>query len=203
MRISERKKSYSAFVISNFITLPVIGWFVGGLVPTLVGFCLALLIDLFFIKWRYELTWKDIDLALNNLYKYGRSPSEICFRVGDRRIFVYRDEKDDTQRGQPPSTYIRMAVRIPLVDWSGLLTEKDLDDLFHKYGGMAMTSSNRGPKCYDIFIKSRLGVEACRELLKELFEKAVGGLRPDIMASSNFVLSYKNVWIDHSQEENS
>ena len=199
MKGGVRKKEYFILVISNFITFPLIGWYIGGIVPALIGFSIALIIDRFFPTWKYELTWSDIDLALNNIYKYGSNPCELCIRVGKRRIFVYRDEKDTTRRGGPPSTRIRIAVCIPLADWSDLLTDDDYDKLFRLYGGKAMYSKNRGPESYDIFTRIGRELEDCKELLKSLFEKSVGGLRPDIYARS-VVNAKKNIWIDHSEE---
>jgi hypothetical protein len=63
-----------------------------------------------------------------------------------------------------------------------------------------MYSNNRGPESYDIFTRIGHELEDCKGLLKTLFEKSVGGLRPDIYAQS-VVNTKKNIWIDHSEEE--
>lgn len=192
MKGGVRKKSYFIFVISNFISLPLIGWYMYGIWTALVGLIIAIVIDRFFPTWEYELTWKDIDLALYNLYKYGRNPSELCFRVDNRKIFVYRDEKGDEKRP------IRMSVRMPLEDWSDIFDEKGFSELLHKFRGMGLYSKDRGPECYGIF--PRGGLEDCKEILRILFQKSVGGLRPDIMAQS-VIGAKKNIWLDHSQDE--
>jgi hypothetical protein len=169
----------------------LIGWIIGGILFALAGLIVAYVVDCFFPKWKYELTWKEIDLAIGNLYKYGKNPSELCFRVGSRKVLIYRDERGNPEKGDA----VRMAVRIPLEDWAEFYSRKDLSDLMHKFGGMGMYSQNRGPEAYLLF--PRGGGEDCKEILRILFQKAVGGLRPDIYAQS-VVISKKSIWIDHS-----
>jgi hypothetical protein len=191
MKGGVRKKEFFILVISNFITFPLIGWYIGGIVPALIGFSIALIIDRFFPTWKYELTWSDIDLALYNIYKYGSNPCELCFLVGNRKVFVYRDERGNEKRP------IRMSIRLPLEDWSDLFDKKGFSKLLHEFGGMGLYSKDRGPECYGLF--PRGGREDCKEILKVLFQKSVGGLRPDIYARS-VVNAKKNIWIDHSHE---
>ena len=94
-----------------------------------------------------------------------------------------------------------MAVSIPINDWSDLLDQEDYHELVSKYGGKGIPSNFRGRKSYDIFTPiERKGPEDCKEMLKFLFQKAVGGLRPEIMAQS-VVNSSKVIWLDHSQDE--
>lgn len=192
MKGGVRKKEYFILVISNFITFPIIGWYIGGIVPALIGFSIALIIDRFFPTWKYELTWSDIDLALYNIHKYGSNPCELCFQVGERRAYIYRDEKGNED--DP----IRMAARIPLNDWSDIYNKEDFSELMKKFGYMGTYSKNRGVEAYVIFTSN--GAADCKEILKVLFQKSVGGLRPDIYARS-VVNAKKNIWIDHSQEE--
>jgi hypothetical protein len=200
MKGGVRKKGYSIFILSNFVSLPLLGWYFGGAIFLIIGLCLAIAIDIFFPTWKYELTWRDIELALKNIYKYGSNPCELCIRVGERRIFVYRDEKDTTRRGGPPSKRTRMAICMPVADWSDLLTDDDYDKLFKLHGGKAMFSNNRGPESYDIFTRIGRELEDCKDLLEALFEKSIGGLRPDIYARS-VVNAKKNIWINHSEQE--
>lgn len=187
-----RRKEFAIFVYGNFIVLPAVGWIFGGFYLAIAGFIIALVIDAFFPTWKSELTWKEIDRALNNIYKYGRNPSEMCIRVGDRRIYVYRDGKGKNKRP------IRMAISTPLKDWVGLLNEEDYKELLRRYGTMWLHSNQRGPESYDIFVKN--GPDDCRAILEFLFLKSVGGLRPDIYAQS-VVNADKNVWVEHSEEK--
>jgi hypothetical protein len=192
-------KKLDMLLLINYFLFSLIGWYVGGILVAIAGILIAYLLDIFTPKWKHELTWKDLDTALVNIYKYGKSPCELCIRADNRRIFVYRDERDDSRRGGPPKSRIRMAVCMPLVDWSDLFTEDTYSQLLRKYGGKGMYSKNRGPKSYDIFMKKGHELEDCKEILKFLFEKSVGGLRPDIYARS-VVNAKKNIWIDHSEE---
>lgn len=192
MKGGARKKSYSLFTRSNFVLLPILGWYFGGAAFLIIGICLAIAIDVFFPTWKYELSWHDIDVALHNIYKYGSNPCELCFRVDNRKVFVYRDERGNEKRP------IRMSIRIPLEDWSDLFDKEGFSKLLHKFGGMGLYSKDRGPECYGLFPKG--GQEDCKEILKILFEKSVGGLLPDIYARS-VVNAKKNIWIDHSEEE--
>lgn len=193
-------KNLDLLLLVNYFAFPVVGWFIGGILFAIGGLAVAYLADIFSPKWKHELTWRDFDIALNNIYKYGRSPCELCIRIGKRRIFVYRDEKDTTRRDGPPSSRIRMAVCLPLKDWSDLLADDDYHQLFRLHGGKALYSNNRGPESYDIFIRIGQEIEGCKALLKELFDKSAGGLRPDIYARS-VVNAKKNIWIEHSEEE--
>lgn len=192
MKGGVRKKEYSIFTRSNFIVLPILGWYFGGAILLVVGVCLAIAIDVLFPKWKWELTWQDIDRALKNIYRYGSNPCELCILVEHRKIFVYRDE-----RGDPDDCGgVRMAVRIPLKDWADLYNKNELSELMHRYGYMGMYSKNRGPEAYVLYSKD--GPNDCKRILKEMFEKSVDGLRPDIYAKS-VVNSKKNIWFDHSR----
>jgi hypothetical protein len=181
-----RKNKYNIMLAGLYISLAAIGWYIGGLYLSLAGLILAYLVDSFLPKWKYDLTWKEIDMALHNLYKYGNSPSELCFRVGEKRVFVYRDEKG---KKEP----IRMAVCLPLADWSDLYDKEDYRKLLDTFGGLGMYSNNRGPESYDLFTKAGQRPKDCREILKTLFVKSVGGLRPNIYAQS-VVSSKKDIW---------
>jgi hypothetical protein len=192
-------KKLDMLLLINYFLFPIIGWYFGGILIAIAGLLIAYLVDIFTPKWKHELTWKDIDIALVNIYEYGKSPCELCIRADNRRIFIYRDERDDSRRDGPPITRIRMAVCMPLADWSDLFTENGYRQLLHKYGGKGMYSNNRGPKSYDIFMKNGREIEDCKELLKLLFEKSVGGLRSNIYARS-VVNAKKNIWFDHSKE---
>lgn len=197
MKGGVRKKQFNILLICLYVSLPIIGWKVGGVLLAVAGLIAAYIVDFFFPKWKYDLTWKDIDLALNNLYKYGRNPTHLWFSVGDKKILVYRDQKGGEK--EP----IRMAVSIPVNDWSDLLDQEDYHELVSKYGGKGVPSNFRGRKSYDIFTPiERKGPEDCKEMLKFLFQKAVGGLRPEIMAQS-VVNTSKVIWLDHSQNEQS
>lgn len=191
MKGGVRKKGYSIFLISNFLTLPVIGWIMGGLLPAFIGFIIALIIDVLFPTWKHELSWNDISLALGNIYRYGSNPCELCFIVGNRKVFVYRDERGNEKRP------IRMSIRVPIDDWSDLFDKEGFSKLLHTFGGMGFYSKDRGPECYGLF--PRGGQDDCKEILKILFEKSVGGLRPDIYARS-VVNAKKNIWINHRTE---
>jgi hypothetical protein len=90
---------------------------VGGIITAISGLIIAFFIDFLFPKYMYELTWQDIALVLNNIYKYGKSPCEMRFYVEHRKITVYRDERDRTPRGGGPiQIQIRMAVCLPIAD---------------------------------------------------------------------------------------
>lgn len=194
MKGSVRKKEYKLLLIALYIFLPLIGWLFYGIITAGVGLILAYLVDLFFPKWKYDLTWKEIDTALNNLYEYGQNPSYFWFYVENRKLYVYRDERGD---GNNP---IRMAVSIPIKDWSDLLGPKDYDDLYSSFGGEKYYSINRGQEQCDIYTKvERKGPEDCKQMLKFLFEKAAGGLRPEIMAQSN-PCTKKTIWLDHNKD---
>lgn len=188
MKNKVRDKFYNILLICLYIILPIIGWQIGGIYFAGFGLIVAYLTDFFFPKWQYELTWKDIDLALYNLEKYGRNPSELCFRVDGRKIFIYRDEKGNEKRP------IRMSVRLPLEDWSDLYDKEGFSNLLHKFGGMGLYSKHRGSESYGLF--PRGGREDCKNILKMLFQNSVGGLRPDIIAQSS-VNTKKVIWLDH------
>jgi hypothetical protein len=185
-------KKLDILLLINYFIFPLIGWHFGGILIAIAGLLIAYLVDIFAPKWKHELTWQDIDIALKNIYKHGKNPCELCFQVGERRVYIYRDEKGDED--DP----IRMAVRIPLKDWSDIYNKEDFSQLMNKFGYMGIYSKNRGPEAYVIFTSN--GADDCKEILKTLFERSVGGLRPDIYARS-VVNAKKNIWIDHSEEE--
>lgn len=186
-----RKKQYNLLLVVFYLSLPIIGWKVGGILLAGIGLLSAYLIDFFFPKWKYDLTWKDIDCALYNLYKYGKNPSQLWFSVGNRKILVYRDENGGEKKP------IRMAVSIPTADWSDLLDQEDYHELVSKYGGKGVPANIKGKESYDIFAKiDREGPDDCKEILRILFQKAVGGLSPEIMAQS-VINTEKIIWLDH------
>lgn len=195
MKGRAKNKYYDILLLVLYFILPAIGWFVHGIGLAIIGLIVAYGIDFFSPKWKSELTWKDIDLAIKNLYRYGRNPSLLWFCVGERKILVYRDEKGGETKP------VRMAVSVPIDDWSDLLDQEDYHELVSKHGGKGIPSTYKGHEYYDIFTKiDREGPEDCKEMLKFLFQKAVGGLRPEIMAQSVANTS-KVIWLDHSQDE--
>ena len=184
-------KKLDILLLINYFIFPLIGWHFGGILIAIAGLLIAYLVDIFAPKWKHELTWQDIDIALQNIYKHGKNPCELCFQVGKRKVYIYRDEKGNED--DP----IRMAARIPLNDWSDIYNKEDFSELMKKFGYMGTYSKNRGAEAYVIFTSN--GAADCKEILKVLFQKSVGGLRPDIYARS-VVNAKKNIWIDHSQE---
>jgi len=177
-------KKLDILLLINYFAFAFIGWYFGDVLFAIAGLAIAYLVDIFSPKWKYELTWQNIDMALKNIYQYGKSPCELCFLVGGRKVYIYRDEKDDSRREQPKRTRIRMAVCMPLADWSDLFTDDGFRQLLHKHGGKGMYSNNRGPESYDLFVKKGHELEYCKKILRVLFEKALGGLRPNIYAKS-------------------
>lgn len=188
------KTEYSILLFSLYLILPFISWLIGGLLFIPFGLLIAYIIDFFFPKWQYDLSWQDIDRALNNIYKFGCSPCELCFLVGSRRIFIYRDEQIKYRKN---IKIIRMSVRIPVSEWEDIFDE-NFDNLVELFGGRGFFSSNRRSYSYGIFPME--GGEGCKNILKYLFEKSVGGLRPDIYAES-VVNAKKNIWIEHDNRE--
>ena len=188
------KRQYRIILIGNYFLFSFVGWHIGGVFFTISGFIIALLIDFYFPTYQWELTWHDIDLALNNIYKYGNSRCELCFRVGHRKVYIYRDERGSYQHP------IRMAIRIPLTNWEEFFLNGNFHQLVDKFGGWGMYSNIRG-KSYNLFTRiPDHPPDICKEVLKFLFEKAVGGLKPDIYAQS-IVNSTKNIWLEHQDEE--
>lgn len=184
-------KKLDILLLINYFIFPLIGWYFGGILIAIAGLLFAYLIDIFAPKWKHELTWQDIDIALKNIYRYGKNPCDLCFYVKNRKVYIYRDEQGDHQEES-----IRMAARIPLKDWSDIYSKEEFSQLMKKFGYMGIYSKNRGPEAYVIFTSN--GADDCKEMLKILFEKSVGGLRPDIYARS-VVNAKKNIWIDHSR----
>jgi hypothetical protein len=192
MKGGVKNKGYSIFVISNFFSLPVIGWFMGGIVTAISGFVIAFLIDHFFPTYKWELTWHDIDLALKNIYIYGNGRCQLCFFVGKRKVYIYRDEKGSDRNP------IRMIVRIPCSEWKEFFEDGDFHQLVDKFKVTGMYTKSRGKKDYILLTNGEDNI--CREVLRFLFEKAVGGLHPDIYAEST-VNSTKNIWVEHQDGE--
>lgn len=191
MKGGVRKRSFYIFILSNFLTLPALGWHFGGIFLSAIGFLVALIIDKLFPTWKFELNWEDIDNALRNIYQFGNNPCDLCFLIGNRKLYVYRDEKGT--KNEPT----RLAVRIPLVYWLDLYTKDELIEKFKSYRELGMFCQNRGTESYVIFTKSGKRVENCKIILKILFEKAAGGLKQEIYASS-IVNSSRNIWAKHS-----
>ena len=197
MKGSARKQEYRVFLLSLYIIFPLLGWYFSGIIMAVIGLVVAYHVDLLFPKWKYELSWQEIEMALDNIYKYGNIPCELTFLVDNRRIFIYRDERDFSRKKQPSKMTTRIGVRIPVEDWSDLYTEDEFRQFQNRYGGVGIFSSNRGPRAFLLFPKGEVG--GCIKILHDMFEKSVGGLKPDIMAKK-FVNSKKVIWIDHGDQ---
>lgn len=172
-----------------FILFPLLGWRLGGWLYALLGVLIVILIDYLNPLWQSELTWNDIENALLNMYKYGRNPCELCFRVEKRKVYVYRDEKGHPKRGP-----IRMSVRIPVNDWDDLFNDEGYAKLLNRFGGFGLFSDSRREPSYGIFPSG--GCVDCKEILRILFVKAAGGLHPKISAKTK-INSHKNIWIQY------
>ena len=198
MKGIERKPEYGIFLVSLYFIFPFLGWYFSGIIMAVIGLVVAYHIDLLFPKWNYELSWQEIEMALDNIYKYGNIPCELTFLVDNRRIFIYRDERDFSRKKQPSKMTTRIGVAIPVEDWSDLYSEDDFRGFQKIYGGVGMYSNNRGPRAFLLFPKGEVG--GCIKILHDMFEKSVGGLKPDIMAE-NFANSKKHIWIDHGDQD--
>jgi hypothetical protein len=187
-------KEYKYFFWTFFFVIPATAWILGGFWFALAGLLIVILSDYFHPLWQSDLTWNDIDNALKNMYKYGRNPCELCFRVGKRKVYIYRDE-----RGNPEKEPIRMSVRIPLDDWKDHFNNEGYSKLLNKFGGFGLYSDDRKENSYGIFPSG--GIDDCKEILRILFDKAAGGLKPDIFAKTA-VNAHKNIWIQYDQNGN-
>ena len=92
-------------LLSNYLLFGFLGWLWGGILQAIFGVSLAMLIDGFFPKWTYELSWENINNAVRNHMKFGSDGSHLTFLIGRRKLHIYRDDKGDPYR---------LGVRIPL-----------------------------------------------------------------------------------------
>ncbi len=134
-----------------------------------VGLLLAMVIDLLSPKWAYELSWRDLDRALKNQYVYGCNGSLLCLRIGQRRLYVYRDEKG---KG------VRMGLRIPLKYWEDIFDQDRLKNLGEKFGGWWLFDKWKNKDCFVYFPED--GPDGCSRVLKHIITEAMGGITPNV-----------------------
>lgn len=199
MKTKLLKRRYGILLAMFYVALTLFGWYLGrilfngylgGVVFAVIGFIVACIVDIFLPRWKYEITWADIDIVLRNIYEYGLERMEFWFRVSDRRIRLYRDSL-----GCEDSP-IRMEVSIPHKDWSDLLSQKDIDEFSRRCVCDIVSSKGLGEEHY-FFVTKRERPDDCKAILKYLFDISAGGLTPEIMADS---MPY--LWIDYEQEKN-
>lgn len=189
MKGGVRKKVYSYLIIGGYVLLPFLGWVLQGFILTILGICLAFFIDIFFPTWKWELTWKDFDIALENIYIFGNNPCELGILIDNKTLFVYRDELGTNNKP------IRMSIRLPVADWAFLFENGDFNQLVDLFGGKGMYHKNRGLYSYGIFPQN--GVDGCKQILRFIINKSEGEIHPYIYAKGS-VNSKKNIWIDYS-----
>jgi len=177
-------KYITVWLLTNYLSIPFVGWHIWGFPTMMLGFILAFLIEGFFPKWAYELTWADIDRAIENIYYFGCSSSNICFLVGKRKIYVHRDEL-----GHP----IKMGLIIPLSDWSDIWDEEKMNK---EVPGISWYG-NKWKRKECIFYTPINGRDNSRFVLQKLIEQAEGHLHPGILARVD--CAKKDIWKEHEK----
>lgn len=170
------------------IGLPAVSWYLTGIPGVVVGLILALLLDGFLPKWTSNLKWRDVELALHNLYDYGYSGSTLCFRLAQkRRVYIYRDEKGDP---------IRMGIKVPLANWNDFFTDSQMKDIGDTFGGWWFFEDSTTHKCLVYFPAQ--GRKGCLDFLRWLITHSDGELHDAILARVN--CAKKNIWRKHTHE---
>jgi hypothetical protein len=166
-------KPYKILLLSNYLSFGILGWLCGGMHQAIMGIALALLIDGFFPKWTYELSWKDINNAIKNHMKFGSNGTHLTFKIGGRKLHFYRDDKGDPYR---------LGVRIPLKSWEGVFEKNDIKSIVKQYGGMTIKDRWHFQDTIVYFPDNEL--EDCVKILRLFIEKTEGRLNPKISARS-------------------
>lgn len=184
----DKKISFS--IVFLYVFFGVSGWFIGGILYVFIGLLLVFLIDEIFPKWAYDLTWEDIELALDNLGKYGATGSHMSFKIKNRKFFIYRDAN-----GKKGILY-RYALRIPLKHWEDIYNLQDIEDIYKSIGGMRVINDCKGLECYSCFPRNNL--EDCKKVLKKFINAVSADIREDVFARVDF--AKKNVWIKYDDD---
>lgn len=184
MKCTVKNNKINYFLNSLFLILPFLGFYLSGVVA-LLGIGVAYIVERIYPKWVSGLNWNDINIAIQNVYNYGNNPCELCFMIDNRKIYVYRDQKEGPTR---------IGLRIPLKYWNDLFSEKQLEDLRKPFGGWAIYTTNRGPRSFLFFPNG--DVESCVQVLKFLLEQCSKNLYSDLFAEA-IVNSKKDIWKDH------
>lgn len=187
-------KTYNKIFWPIFFIVLVAGWYFGGIWLALFLLISMVIIDIYKPLWQSELTWSNIDNALINIQKYGLNPCELCFKIEKRKVYVYRDERGS---GKNP---IRMAIRIPISNWDDIIEADGYQSMSEHIGGVMQQSENKVPSIM-IYATIDNQIADCKDLLKLLFDKAAGGLRPNIFAKTK-VAAKKNIWMYYDKKGN-
>jgi hypothetical protein len=177
------------FLLLVYPILGAVGWFFGGIYLCLFGLVIANLIDRIWPSWVYKLTWENIDLALDNLGKYGATACNLCFRIRGRKFFIYRDEKDFP---------CRYGLRIPLEHWKDIYTTEDLKIIYKTNGVLFIGDEFQGLDCLSSFPPGDY-LLTCKKILKQFIQAASADLEKDVFARVDY--AKKDIWKKYDDDE--
>jgi len=172
MRVGVVDKRIKCLVIGAYVVLPAMGYIVMGLLLSILGLFIANTIDRIMPKWGYDLSWKDIEIGITNLYKYGLDGSLFCVKKDKKKIFIYRDEKGDP---------VRMGFMIPVACWKGIIDKSDFESLairFESYYHFIV----KDHKEQFAFFPYDHSPENCLRILKFILENYSNGLNHNVLA---------------------
>jgi hypothetical protein len=178
-------------LILMYPVLGVLGWFLGGIYLCLLGLVIANLIDRIWPLWIYDLSWENVDLALENLGKYGATGSHLCFLIKGRKFFIYRDHK-----GRNGDLY-RYALRIPLEHWKDIYSTEEIENIYRQHGGWWVLDECKGLDCLSCFPRNNL--LTCKEVLKQFINVVSADLKKDVFARVDS--AKKDIWHKYVETE--
>lgn len=191
MKSRTKIRPVNTILLLTYFALPFLGWYLGGIFHAVFGFAVAYIADSVCPRWYYDLTWKDIDLALYNVNKYGKNPCKLCFDVKGKKIFVYKSDENESKE----KDIIPLSIRIPLEDWQDFFSYEDIKKLQSRFGGYGLDCKHP-VRSYAMYPEK--GLKDCKKILELFFDKAAGGLNPHILARTA-VNSRKNIWKKHCE----
>lgn len=114
---------------SSYVLLPLLGWYLATFWGALAGFVLAHVVDIFWPRWRRNLTWGKIERVIDNFYQLGTDHSRLVFwdSVSGREFHLYR--------GPIFSYGVCQALELPKKSWMDRLS-KENQDYLNEFGVM-------------------------------------------------------------------
>jgi hypothetical protein len=159
-----------------------LGWFLGGFYFCLFGLIIAHLIDRIWPVWVYKITWEDIELALENLGRYGATACNLCFRIKGRKLFIYRDEQEFS---------CRYGLRIPLSHWKDIYDVEEIKKIYETNDLLFIGDEFQGLECLSSFPSGDY-LFVCKKILKQFIQAAAADLDKDVFARVDY--ARKDIW---------
>ena len=160
-------KWWNKFILMNYIILPMIGWFMHGVISAVSAILLAYILDRFTPRWRVNLNCDNFKEILIKFQKYGVDCARLHIYVKNKKIYIFRHELFLYDNQSTPC----LAIQVPEDEWQDVLKHDDKELLFRKWGSLKRNFIWRRKMQYSVTGKFSCPINSCISMLKYILEK--------------------------------